>query len=72
VTLGVRDGDKVQVLTGVQPGETVVTVGGVGVDEKVKVRIVDNSAKEADEDENAPPEPAGKDTKKEEAKPKAK
>ena len=72
VTLGVRDGDKVQVLTGVQPGETVVTVGGVGVDEKVKVRIIDNSAKEADEDENAPPEPAGKDAKKDEAKPKAK
>jgi multidrug efflux pump subunit AcrA (membrane-fusion protein) len=72
VTLGVRDGDRVQVLTGVQPGETVVTVGGVGVDEKVKVRIVDNSVKEADEDENAPPEPAGKDAKKDEAKPKAK
>ena len=73
VTLGVRDGDKQQVLTGVQPGETVITVGGMGVDEKVKVRIVDNSAKEADEDENAPPEPAaGKDTKKEEAKPKSK
>jgi multidrug efflux pump subunit AcrA (membrane-fusion protein) len=76
VTLGVRDGDRVQVLAGVQPGETVITVGGVGVDEKVKVRIVDNSVKEADEDENAPPEPASKDTpkdaKKDEAKPKAK
>ena len=73
VTTGVRDGDKVQILTGVQPGETVVTVGGVGVDDKAKVRIIDNTKKEADEeDENAPPEPASKDAKKDEAKPKAK
>jgi multidrug efflux pump subunit AcrA (membrane-fusion protein) len=73
VTLGVRDGDKVQILSGLQPGETVVTVGGVGVDDKAKVRIIDNTKKEADdEDENAPPEPAGKDAKKDEAKPKAK
>jgi HlyD family secretion protein len=73
VTTGVREGDRVQVLTGVQPGETVVTVGGVGLDDKAKVRIIDNSKKEADEeDENAPPEPAGKDAKKDEAKPKAK
>jgi HlyD family secretion protein len=73
VATGVRDGDKVQILTGLQPGETVVTVGGVGVDDKAKVRIVDNSKKEADEeDENAPPEPPSKDAKKDEAKPKAK
>ena len=73
VTTGVREGDRVQVLTGVQPGETVVTVGGVGLDDKAKVRIIDNTKKEADEeDENAPPEPAGKDAKKDEAKPKAK
>ena len=73
VTLGVRDGDKVQILSGLQPGETVVTVGGVGVDDKAKVRIIDNTKKEADEeDENVPPEPASKDAKKDEAKPKAK
>ncbi len=73
VTIGVREGDRVQVLSGLQPGETVVTVGGVGVDDKAKVRIIDNSKKEADEeDPNAPPEPAGKDAKKDEAKPKAK
>ncbi|MCU1237965.1 MAG: efflux transporter, family, subunit [Candidatus Solibacter sp.] len=73
VTTGVKEGDKVQILTGVQPGETVVTVGGVGLDDKAKVRIIDNTKKEADEeDANAPPEPAGKDSKKDEAKPKAK
>jgi multidrug efflux pump subunit AcrA (membrane-fusion protein) len=72
ITTGVREGDKIQILTGVQPGETVVTVGGVGVDDKAKVRIIDNSKKEEDEDENEPPEPPAKDAKKDEAKPKSK
>ena len=73
VRLGVRDGDKVQILNGVRPGEEVVTVGGVGLDDKAKVKIIDTSVKEADdEDENAPPEPAAKDQKKDEAKPKSK
>ena len=49
-----REGDKVQILSGVKPGEEVVTVGGMGVDDKAKVEVVDNSVKEADdEDENA-------------------
>jgi RND family efflux transporter MFP subunit len=74
VRIGVRDGDKVQILNGVRPGEEVVIVGGVGLDDKAKVKIVDTSVKESDdEDENAPPEPgAGKDSKKDEAKPKSK
>ena len=63
VTLGVREGDKVQVLSGARPGETVVIVGGMGVDDKAKVRIVDTTVKEADEDEDvqeAKPSPAQK------------
>ncbi len=75
VKLGVREGDKVQILNGVRPGEEVVIVGGIGLDDKAKVKIIDTSVKEAadDEDENAPPEPAaGKDQKKDEAKPKSK
>ena len=74
VKLGVREGDKVQVLNGVRPGEEVVIVGGVGLDDKAKVKIVDPTVKEApDEDEDAPAEakPA-KDQKKDEAKPKSK
>jgi RND family efflux transporter MFP subunit len=75
VKLGVREGDKVQILNGVRPGEEVVIVGGIGLDDKAKVKVIDTSVKEAadDEDENAPPEPAaGKDQKKDEAKPKLK
>ena len=75
VKLGVREGDKVQILNGVRPGEEVVIVGGIGLDDKAKVKVIDTSVKEAadDEDENAPPEPAaGKDQKKGDAKPKSK
>jgi RND family efflux transporter MFP subunit len=73
--LGVREGDKQQVLNGVRPGEEVVIVGGMGVDDKGKVKVIDTSVKEADdEDENAdePAPKGGKDQKKDEAKPKAK
>jgi len=71
--LGVREGDKVQVLNGVRPGEEVVIVGGMGVDDKGKVKVIDTSVKEADDEENADEPPAGgKDQKKDEAKPKAK
>ena len=75
VKLGVREGDKVQILNGVRPGEEVVIVGGIGLDDKAKVKVIDTSVKEAadDEDENAPPEPAaGKEPKKGDAKPKSK
>ncbi len=79
VQLGVREGNRVQVLNGARPGEEVVTVGGLGVDDKSKVKVVDTTVKETEDedengDENAPPEPpaakGGKDQKKEEAKPK--
>lgn len=68
VELGVRQGDKVQVLTGVLPREDVVVVGGMGVDDKAKVKVVDAHAPEAEEDQ---PEAATPD-KKGEAKPKQK
>jgi multidrug efflux pump subunit AcrA (membrane-fusion protein) len=75
VELGVREGDKVQILSGVQPGEEVVIVGGMGVDDKAKVKVIDTSVKEAD-DEEPGAEPAGakggKEQKKDEARPKAK
>jgi len=59
VQLGVRQGDKVQALTGVAPREDVVTVGGMGVDDKAKVKVVEATAPEADDeddtgDDNAP------------------
>ena len=78
VTLGVRQGNQVQVLSGVNPGEEVVVVGGLGLDDKAKVKIVTTAVEESDEDEDehAPAAPAaGKDQKgapKDQAKPQVK
>ena len=40
VDVGVREPDKVQILSGVMSGEQVVVVGGIGLDDKAKVKIV--------------------------------
>ena len=73
VKLGVREGDKVQILNGVRPGEEVVIVGGIGLDDKAKVKVIDPTVKEApDEDENAPEEKPASDQKTDAAKPKSK
>jgi len=39
IETGVRDGDFVQVVKGLKPGEQVVTVGGVGLQDGAKVRV---------------------------------
>jgi len=39
VEIGVREPDKVQVVKGLAPGERVVTVGGLGVQDGTKVRV---------------------------------
>ncbi len=39
VQTGVREADRVQVLSGVQPGEPVVVVGGVGLQDEAKVSV---------------------------------
>ena len=54
VEVGVREPDKVQIVSGASPGDMVVTVGGVGVDDNSKVRIVQPGEK----DEEPEPEPA--------------
>jgi HlyD family secretion protein len=74
VTIGIREGDKVQILNGARPGDEVVVVGGLGVDDKAKVKKVDTTVQESDDDDNAPeaPKDTPKDQKKDEAKPKAK
>lgn len=74
VTLGVREGDKVQVLNGAHPGEEVVVVGGLGLDDKAKVKIVTPGAPEEPEEPEGGDEekPAGGEKKKDEAKPKSK
>lgn len=53
VEVGVREPDKVQILSGVSPGEQVVTIGGLGLDDGSKVRIV----KPGEADEEAAPDP---------------
>ena len=55
VEVGVREPDKVQIVSGVSPGDQIVVVGGVGLDDNAKVRIVKPG--EEDEDEK-PAEPA--------------
>ena len=40
VEIGVREAEQVQVLSGVKPGDRVVTVGGLGLEDKAKVRVV--------------------------------
>jgi RND family efflux transporter MFP subunit len=50
VDLGIREGDKVQLLNGVKPGESVVVVGGLGVDDKAKVKVL-TQPEESDDDQ---------------------
>jgi multidrug efflux pump subunit AcrA (membrane-fusion protein) len=39
VKVGVRSGDETQILSGLKPGEQVITQGGLGLDDKAKVQI---------------------------------
>jgi HlyD family secretion protein len=58
VKLGIREGNQVQILSGVNPGDEVVVVGGLGVDDKTKVKVVTTAVEESDDDQNAPEAPA--------------
>lgn len=59
VALGVREGKQVQILSGVSAGEEVVIVGGMGLDDKTKVKIVTTAVEESgDGDEENGSEPA--------------
>ena len=69
VQLGIKQGDKVQVLTGVAAREDVVVVGGLGVDDKAKVKVVQANAPEEEEDQ---PEMANPDKDKKKDEPKKK
>ncbi len=57
VKLGVREGNQVQILSGVTPGEKVVVVGGIGLDDKAKVKIETTAVEESgDDNDNEPQE----------------
>lgn len=63
ISVGIRQGDRVQIVSGLQPGDQVVTSGGLGLEDKAKVKI--EQPKPEEEDEDQPEEPAAKpDTKK--------
>jgi multidrug efflux pump subunit AcrA (membrane-fusion protein) len=72
VQLGVREGDQVQVLNGARPGDEVVVVGGVGLEDKAKVRVVEAGAPEVRDEDEDEPEPKKDSPKKGEAPPKSK
>jgi len=65
VTLGVREGNQVQILTGASPGEEVVVVGGMGLDDNTKVKIVTTAVEESadDEEDSGPDTGTGTDQK---------
>ena len=51
VTLGVQSADRVQVLSGISAGDMVISTGGYGLDENVKVKVgTDPGTKAEDED----------------------
>lgn len=51
VSIGVRQGDRVQIVSGVSEGDQVVTSGGLGLDDKAKVTV--QQPKDEDEDEDS-------------------
>jgi HlyD family secretion protein len=52
VAVGVRQGDRVQITSGLQEGDQVVTSGGLGLEDKAKVAIQQPKAEEEDEDKD--------------------
>jgi RND family efflux transporter MFP subunit len=48
IQTGVKQGDQIQVVSGLQPGERVVTVGGYGLDDNTRVKIEAPSTASAD------------------------
>jgi HlyD family secretion protein len=62
VSVGVRQGDRVQIISGLQEGDQVVTSGGLGLEDKAKVVIQQPKAEEEEEDKDEESKPeAGKD-----------
>jgi len=60
VEIGIREPDKVQILSGVAPGDQVITQGGLGLEDKTKVTIQKPGEKA---DDKADDKGAGKDEK---------
>jgi len=63
VTVGVRQGARVQILSGIQPGDQVVTSGGLGLEDKAKVTIQQPKSEDDDDDDSGGDEAKPDDTK---------
>jgi HlyD family secretion protein len=50
---GVRQGERVQIVTGLQEGQQVVTSGGLGLEDKAKVAIQKPKSEDDEEDDDA-------------------
>lgn len=48
VTTGIADQDDIQIVSGVNPGEQVITVGGYGLDDGTKVKVTAGDEKKDD------------------------
>ena len=72
VAVGVRQGKRVQIVSGLQEGDKVITSGGLGLEDKAKVAIQVPKAEDEDEsknsDDEAKPEPAKPDPTKKDDK----
>jgi HlyD family secretion protein len=53
VQIGVREPEMVQIVAGVEPGQRVITVGGLGLEDKAKVRVRKPGEKAAGEKDEA-------------------
>jgi len=51
VKVGIRSGDDVQILSGVNAGEQVIVQGGLGLDDKAKIQIAKPGSEDKDEDD---------------------
>jgi multidrug efflux pump subunit AcrA (membrane-fusion protein) len=50
ISVGVRQGDNVQIVSGVQEGEKVIVSGGLGLEDKAKIKIL-AKVEEVDDDD---------------------
>jgi HlyD family secretion protein len=50
INVGVRQGDNVQIVSGIQEGEKVIVSGGLGLDDKAKIKVL-AKVEEVDEDD---------------------
>jgi RND family efflux transporter MFP subunit len=51
VTVGIRDGNRIQILGGVNEHEKVITSGGLGLDDKAKVEVKSEDDEDDDDDD---------------------